>query len=59
MANELLHGRKSHALRVVGDRLAVGPPGRVYTPAQLGELRFRKADFKRPDRVVFGGHFVS
>ena len=49
VARELLHHREPHALRVVGDRLAFGPPGRVYAPAQLGELRLRKTDLKRAD----------
>jgi hypothetical protein len=29
VAYELLHHHEPHALRVVGDRLALGPPGRV------------------------------
>jgi len=33
VAREVLHHRKRHALRVVGDRLALGPPGRVYASA--------------------------
>ena len=47
VAGELLHGRERHALRVVVDRLALGPPGRADAPAQLGDLRLRKPDLKR------------
>jgi len=46
VAGELLHRCERYALRVVGDRLALGPPGRVYAPAQFGKFRFRKADLK-------------
>jgi hypothetical protein len=53
VARELLHQRERHALRIVGDRLALGPPGRVDAPAQLGELRLRKTDLKRPNRGLF------
>ena len=47
VARELLHRRERHALRVVGDRLALGPPGRGDAPAQLGELRLIEADLER------------
>ncbi len=47
VARELLHHRERYALRVVGDRLTLGPPGRVYASAQLGKLRLRKTDLKR------------
>ena len=46
VARELLHGRERHALRVVVDRLALGPPGRLDAPAQLGELRLVEADLE-------------
>ena len=49
VARELLHHREPHALRVVADRLALGPPGRVDAPPQVGELLLRKTDLKRPD----------
>ena len=49
VAREVLHHREPHALRVVGDRLALGPPGRVHAPAQIGELRLGKTDLKRAD----------
>ena len=52
VARELLHHRERHALRVVGDRLALGPPGRVDAPAQLGELLLRKTDLKRANSGV-------
>jgi len=52
VAREVLHHREPYALRVVGDRLALGPPGRVYAPAQLGELRLRKTDLKRANSGV-------
>jgi hypothetical protein len=51
---ELLHQRQPHALRIVGNRLLVGPAGRVYASAQLGELRLWETDLKRVDGVVFG-----
>jgi hypothetical protein len=63
VARELLHRRERHALRIVGDRLALGPPGRVDAPAQLGELRLRKTDLKRPNSGLFsnfnGGQLLS
>ena len=49
VARELLHRRERHALRVVGDRLALGPPGRVDAPAQIGELLLGEADLERAD----------
>src|SRR3954452_18404618 len=53
VARELLHQREGHALRIVGDRLALGPPGRVDAPAQVGELRLRNTDFKGPNRGLY------
>src|SRR5580658_11250610 len=49
VAREVLHHLQPRALRVVGNRLALGPPGRVHAPAQLGEVRLRKTDLKRAD----------
>ena len=58
VARELLHHRERHALRVVGDRLALGPPGRVYASAQLGELRLRKTDLKRANNGVVAARLL-
>src|SRR3954471_20598097 len=49
VAGELLHGRERHALRVVVDRLRLGPPGRVDAPTQLIDIRRRKADLELAD----------
>jgi hypothetical protein len=38
VARELLHQCERHTLRVVGDRLALRPPGRVDAPSQIAEL---------------------
>ncbi len=38
VARELLHQCERHALRIVGDRLALRPPGRVDAPAKIAEL---------------------
>ena len=58
VARERLHRREPHALRVVGDRLALGPPGRIDASAQVGEVRLGKADLKRSDsRLIAGGLF--
>ena len=42
--------RELHALRVVGDRLALGPARRGDAPAQVGELRLVEADLERANR---------
>src|SRR6267142_785470 len=42
-----LSRRELHALRCIGDRLAIGPPCRVDAPAQLGQLRLRNVHLKR------------
>ena len=47
VARELLHGRELHALRVVVDRLALGPPGGADAPAQFRNLRLIEADLER------------
>jgi hypothetical protein len=58
VAHEVLHHREPDALRVVGDRLALGPPGSVHASAQLGKLRLRETDLKRADGVVVGRHLL-
>jgi hypothetical protein len=55
---EILHHRERHALRVVGHRLGLGPPGRVHAAAQIGEFGLGETDRERADGVVFG-HFLS
>src|SRR5579859_1353104 len=52
VAREVLHYREPDALGVVGDRLALGPPGRADPPAQVGEIRLGKADLEGADRGV-------
>jgi hypothetical protein len=52
VARELLRHREPCALGVVGDRLALGPPSRIYAPAQLGELGLRETDLKRANGGV-------
>jgi hypothetical protein len=52
IARELLHHRKWHALRVIGDRFPFRPPCRVYAPAQFGKFRFRNVNFERADCVT-------
>ena len=54
VGREVLHERQPHALRVVGDRLAVGPPGRADAPPQVGELCFRETDTEGPEFIVAG-----
>ena len=49
VAGELLHGRQRHALRVIVDRLALGPARRVDPPAQVVELRLGEADLELVD----------
>ena len=56
VAGELLHRREPNALRIVGHRLALGPPGRVDAPAHLGEFRFRNFDAEGPDFSRVGLH---
>src|SRR5271166_5125338 len=50
VARELLNRRDRHALRIVRNRLPLGPPCRDYSPAQLGEIRLGKAHLKRTNR---------
>src|SRR3954471_18062041 len=54
VAGELLHGRERRALRVIVDRLALGPPGRVDAPAQLGQVVLGNLDAERPGGGVLG-----
>jgi hypothetical protein len=43
VAGQCLYRRELHALRCIGDRVPLGPLGRVDAPAQLGEFRFRNS----------------
>ena len=54
IVGELLHRRELHSLRVVSDRLAIGPSGRQYPPAEVGQILVRRAKFEWPDRHVAG-----
>src|SRR5271168_1766983 len=67
VASKLLDRRQRHALRVVRDRLSLGPPRREYAPAQLAQLCLRKTRLERADsgRVtarllsnINGGHLL-
>src|SRR3954470_2335830 len=53
VASEVLHEGERHALRVVVDRLALGPPRRLDAPAQVVEIGVREADLELAD----GGWF--
>src|SRR5262245_13649338 len=55
VARELLNGRELHALRCIRDRLPLGPPGCVDSPAQVGKFRFRNIHAKRTQRILVGG----
>ena len=54
---ELLHRRQLHALAGVGDRLAVGPAGRLDAPLEVGQIFVRGMKFERPDRRVLADRF--
>src|SRR4249920_3328510 len=58
VARELLHRRERHTLRVVGDRLALGPPGRVYPPPQFAKFSFRKTNLKRANSGVVAARLL-
>src|SRR5258708_2545673 len=47
IAREILHRRELHALRLIVDDFALGPPGRVDSPAQVGQIRVRSGETKR------------
>jgi len=51
MANECLKLSERRALRLIGDRLLVGPPGRCEAPAKIDELFLRDLHFERPDVI--------
>src|ERR1035438_9219489 len=55
VACELLYQLEPHALRVVGDRLAVSPRRCREPPTQIGDFLFWKFDTERPD-FSFAGH---
>jgi hypothetical protein len=50
-AREFLKSCELHALRFIRDRLPLGPPCRVYAPAQFGKFRFRNIHMKRTNRI--------
>jgi hypothetical protein len=52
---EFLHHRQPHALRVVGDRLLLGPPRRRDPPAEFGDRLIRETDTEGAD-FSFAGH---
>src|SRR5678816_471176 len=49
---ELLNRGKLHALGVVRNRFPLGPSGRLDTPAQFSQIRFRNVYIKRPNRCL-------
>src|SRR5262249_42644457 len=51
MADEFLEVRKLRPLRVIGDRLLVGPPGGFETPAEIREQLIGNIDAKWTDRT--------
>ena len=57
---QILHHRQRHALRVIGHRLALGPPGRAYAPAHVVKGLPGKIDPERADgRVCCHGNPFS
>ena len=54
VARELLDRRERHALRIVRNRLPLGPPRRGYSPAQVGEFRLGKGPLKGMHGVLTG-----
>ena len=57
VANELLELREPRALRLVGDRLPVGPPGRREAPAQIRDVGIGHLRAEGADRLGVG-HLV-
>jgi hypothetical protein len=53
--HELLELREPHALRAIGDRLLVGPPGRQHPAAEINKLFLRNVDAERTDCAILGG----
>ena len=51
IADEFLEVRQLGALRLIGDRLLVGPPGRREAPAEIDELRLRDLNFEGLDVI--------
>ena len=49
IAGEFLHGRELHALRLIGDRLLVGPARRRNAPAQVRERLIGSAEAEGAD----------
>ncbi len=54
VAGECLHRRQRHALRVVGDRLAIRPARRGDPATHVLHRLLRDVDPEGPDRVVMG-----
>src|SRR5215471_8652820 len=54
VADEFLQLRKLHALRLIRDRLPVGPSGRGNASAKIDDLLFRNIDFEWPNCGVVG-----
>ena len=54
VAGECLHRRQRHALRVVGDRLAIGPARRCDPATHVVHRLLRDVDLEGSDRLVIG-----
>jgi hypothetical protein len=52
MADQSLELRQLCALRLIGDRLLVGPPGRREAPLQVGEVGVRHVDAEGEDGIA-------
>src|SRR5262249_44013808 len=52
IAGERLRRRKLHALRLIRNRLPVGPPCRFDAPAQFSKFRFRDIHLKRTNCIL-------
>jgi hypothetical protein len=55
VANELLDGRELHALRLVGNDLAIRPACRGETAAQIEQIFLRHVDEERTDCAAYSG----
>src|SRR5271165_3695684 len=59
VARELLNRRERHTLRIVRNRLPLGPPRGEYASAQLAELGLGKAHLKRTNRGWVAARLLS
>ena len=52
ITREGLHGRELHALRLIRNRLAIGPPCRVDAPAQFDQFRLWNIEVKQASMLT-------